>query len=183
MSGVLVQAALPTARAIRWVPAGSLAGLLVAAAVLAGSADRPADVLLAIAAAGLAATVVAGLHDPAAALLAAVPVSAMQRRVLRLALVGAPALAVWGLLDSLSSAAPSGPGRLLALTATGVAVAVWAPPRHAVRLGASTPVVLVTLQQVVPSGTAVAEVVAWWLTDTWWVLAVATVLCIAGRRR
>lgn len=180
--GVLAQAALPTARAVRWTPGAALAGLLVATAALARYADRPADVVLAIAAAGLAATVVAGLQDPASALLAAVPVSAMRRRVLRLAVVGAPALAVWWLVDSLVTTHPSGPGPLLALTATGVAVAVWAPPRRAVLLGAATPVALFTLHQVVPPGTA-SDVLAWWLTDPWWVLAAATILCTAGRRR
>ena len=182
MSSVLVQAALPTARAIRWAPAASLAGVLVAAAVLTRSADRPADIVLAIAAAGLAATVVAGLHDPAAALLSAVPVSAMQRRALRLVLLGLPALAVWWLLDSLTATQVSGPGPLLALTACGVAVALWAPPERAVMLGASTPVALFALHQVVPPGAA-ADVVSWWLTDPWWVLAGATLLGVAGRRR
>jgi hypothetical protein len=182
VSGVLVQAAMPTARAVRWAPGTALAGLLVASAALARYADRPADLVLAIAAAGLAATVVAGLQDPAAALLEALPASAMRRRVLRLAVVGAPALAVWWLVDSLSTARPSGPEPLLALTAIGVAVAVWAPPRRGVLLGASTPVALFTLHQVVPSGTA-SDVIAWWLTDPWWVLAAATVLCVVGRRR
>ena len=182
MSGVLVQAALPTARAVRWAPGAGLAGLLVTAAVLARYAERPADVVLAISAAGLAATVVAGLQDPAAALLEALPVSAMRRRVLRLALVGAPALVVWWVIDAMSTAQLAGPGPLLALTATGVAVAVWAPPRRAVVLGACTPVAVFVLHQVVPPGTA-ADVIAWWLTDPWWVLAAATLLCIAGRRR
>jgi hypothetical protein len=182
MNTALAQAALPTARAIRWAPAASLAALLVAAAVLARSADRPADIVLAVAAAGLAATVGAGLHDPAAALLSATPVSVMQRRVIRLLLLGLPALAVWWLLDSLTPATLSGPGPLLALTACGVAVALWVPQRRSALLGASTPVALFALHQVVPPGT-VAEVVAWWLTDPWWVLAGASLLCVAGRRR
>jgi hypothetical protein len=182
VSGVLVQAALPTARAVRWTPGVALSGLLVASAALARYADRPADVVLVIAAAGLAATVVAGLQDPAAVLLAAVPVSAMRQRLVRLAVVGTPALAVWWVLDSLSTARISGPGPLLALTATGVAVAVWAPPRRAVLLGAATPVALFALHQVAPAGTA-SEMTAWWLTDPWWVLAAATLLCVAGRRR
>lgn len=182
MNGVLVQATLPTARTVRWVPGAALAGLLVVSAALARYADRPADVVLVIAAAGLAATVVAGLQDPAAALLAAVPVSAMRRRLVRLAVVGTPALVVWWLLDSVSTAQLSGPEPLLALTATGVAVAVWAPPRRAVLLGAATPVALFALHQVAPAGTA-SDVVAWWLTDPWWVLAAATLVCVAGRRR
>ena len=182
MNPALVQAALPTARAISWAPAAALAALLLAATALARSADRPADLVLAIAAAGLAATVVSGLHDPAAATLAAVPVSAMQRRLLRLTLLGVPALTVWWLLDRLAAGGLSGPGPLLALTACGVAVALWAPPRRAVLLGASTPVALFALHQVVPPGT-LADVLAGWLTDPWWVLAGATLVCVAGRRR
>jgi hypothetical protein len=182
MNTALAHAALPTARAMRWAPAVLLAAVLVAATLLARSAGRPADVVLAIAAAGLAATVVSGLHDPAAAMLAAVPVSLMQRRVLRLGLLGLPALAVWFLLDSLTTARLSGPGPLLAAAACGVAVALWAPQRRAVLLGASTPVALFALHQFLPAGT-VSDVVGWWLTEPWWVLAAATLLCVAGRRR
>lgn len=182
MSTVLAQAAVPTARAIRWGPAAGLAALLVAAAALARSADRPADMVLAIAAAGLAGSVVSSLHDPAAALLSAVPVSVMRRRVLRLGLVGLPALAVWALVDWLTTAEPSGPGPLLALSACGVAVALWTPQRRAVLLGSSTPAVLFALHQVAPAGT-LADAIAWWWTDPWWVLVGATLLCIAGHRR
>jgi hypothetical protein len=178
----LAQAAVPTARAIRWTPAVCLAGVLVAATLLARSAGGPADVVLAIAAAGLAATVVSGLHDPAAAMLSAVPVSVMQRRLLRLALLGLPALAVWVLHDSLTAAQMSGPGPLLALTGCGVAVALWAPPRRAVVMAASTPVALFALHQLLPGGT-VSDIVGWWLTEPWWVLAAATLLCVLGRRR
>jgi hypothetical protein len=182
MNTALARAALPTARSIRWAPAAALSCVLLAAAALARSADGPANMLVATAAAGLAATVVSGLHDPAAALLEAVPVSAMQRRVLRLTLLGLPALAVYSLLDRLTVAQVSGPGPLLALTACGVAVALWGPRRNAVLLGACTPVVLCALPRVVPS-TAISDVIAWWLTDSWWVLAGATLLCVAGRRR
>jgi hypothetical protein len=182
MNSAIAHAALPTARAIRWAPGACLAAVLVAATLLARSSGRPADVVLAIAAAGLAATVVSGLHDPAAAMLSAVPVSVMQRRVLRLGLLGLPALVVWFLLDSLTTARLSGPGPLLAVTACGVAVALWAPQRRAVVLGASTPVALFALHQFLPTGAA-SDVVGWWLTEPWWVLAGATLLCVAGRRR
>ena len=182
MNAAIAQAALPTARAIRWAPAAALSGVLVAAALLTRSSGRPADVVLAIAAVGLAATVVSGLHDPAGAVLAAVPVSAMQRRLLRLALVGAPVLAVWLLLDAMAPAQSSGPSPLLAATACGVAVSMWAPQRRAVLLGASTPVALFALHRFLPAG-AVSDVAGWWLTDPWWVLLGATLVCIAGRRR
>lgn len=164
-------------------PAG-VATLLLLVVALAGTSDRPADTVLAIAAAALAASVVAGLHDPAAALLAAVPVSAMRRRVLRVGLLGAPALLVWWALAVLApSTTHAGPGPLLALTASGVAVAVWAPARRAVLLGATTPVAILAVGQVAPGGTAVADVLGWWLGDPWWVLAAAVLLCVVGRRR
>ena len=87
-------------------PRSASAGVLVAATVLARSAGsgprtsswrspRPAS----------PRSSCRGLHDPAAALLAAVPVSVMQRRVLRLALVLAAAGARGVvLLDSLTAA-------------------------------------------------------------------------------
>jgi hypothetical protein len=63
-----------------------------------------------------------------------------------------------------------------------VAVALWGPQSRAVVLGASTPVAVFALHQVVPPGAA-ADVLAWWLTDPWWVLAGAGLACVAGRRR
>ena len=157
--------------------------MLVAAILLARSAGRPADVVLAIAAAGLAATVVSGLHDPAAAMLAAVPVSVMQRRVLRLGLLGLPALAVWFLLDSLTAARLSGPGPLLA--AGGVrcgrrAVGTAATGRGRRGIAPRWPCSRSTGS--CRAGT-VSDVAGWWLTEPWWVLAAAALLCVAGRRR
>ena len=81
-----------------------------------------------------------------------------------------------------TTATLSGPGPLLALTACGVAVALWAPPRRAVLLGASTPVALFVAHQAVPAGT-VSDVVARWQSDPWWVLAGAILVCVAGRHR
>ena len=184
MTAAMAQAVVPTARALRWAPPAGVAGLLLLVVGLAGSTGRPADTVLAIAAAGLAATVVGGLHDPAAALLAPVPVSAMRRRVLRLGLIGVPALVLWWALVSLApTTAHAGPGPLLALAACGVAVAVWAPGRVAVLLGAATPVAVLAVDRVAPAGSTVAEVLGWWLTDPWWVLGAATLVCVAGRRR
>jgi hypothetical protein len=184
MTGTLAQAVLPTARAVRWAPPAVVAGLVLLVVGLAGTSERPADPVLAIAAAALAATVVAGLHDPAGALLAAVPVSAMRRRLLRLGLLGAPALALWGALVTIAPpTGHAGPGPLLALCSCGVAVAVWAPARRAVVLGAATPVAVFALDRVAPGGSTVADVLGWWVTAPWWVLGAATLVCVAGRRR
>lgn len=183
MTTVLAQAVVPTARTVRWRPAAAVAGVLVLVAVLTSYDGRPADTVMALAATGLAAIVVAGLQDPAADLLAPLPVSTMRRRVLRLALVGGPAVGVWWLLTALTTTAgSSGPGPMLALAGCGVAVAVWAPPGRAVLIGACTPVALFTLQ-LAPTVGAVSEVLGWWRTDPWWVLCVALAVCVAGRRR
>ena len=50
----LQQAALPTARAIRWAPFLGVSGLLLVVLLLARSADGPVDVVLALASAALA---------------------------------------------------------------------------------------------------------------------------------
>ena len=122
----------PTARSIDWAP------LAVVSACLAGVTvwlDRwPAD-LLGIAAAAVAAAQVAGLRDPAAALLSALPTSPAVRRARRLAMVVPVALAVW-------LATAGGPVLgLLALTAVGVAVSV----RAGVPLGVAAPLAWVIL--------------------------------------
>ena len=111
---------VPTARVIGWWPLGAVAALLVGTALLA---EVPLGAFVAVAAAALAAGVVAGLRDPAAALLAALPTSVAVRRGRRLLLLLPAELAVsWvsGLHVPL--------GGLVAMTATGIAVAFWLGP-------------------------------------------------------
>lgn len=181
----LQQAALPTARAIRWAPFLGVSGLLLVVLLLARSADGPVDVVLALASAALASVVVAALHDPAAALLAAVPVSAMQRRVLRLTLVLLPVLAVWWLSTAISDGSPgtASPVPLLALAAAGVAVAVWSPPHLGVLVGAFVPIAWYALDTTVPGSGVLSDVAGWWHTAPGAVLAVALLVLVAGRRR
>lgn len=181
----LEQAALPTARAIRWAPLAGVSGLLLVVLLLARASDRPVDLVLALASAALASVVVGALHDPAAALLAAVPVSAMQRRALRLTLVGVPVLGVWWVSTAVSDSSPGtgSPEPLLALAATGVAVAVWSPPHLGVLVGACVPLAWFALDTTVPGAGVVADVAGWWHTASGAVLAVALVVLVAGRRR
>ena len=93
-------------------------------------ADWPVGVLD-VAAAGLAAAVVAGLRDPAAELLAAVPTSAAPPPRPAAGAAGARRLALWlGYLGAAHLWAPEMAwpiGPAVALMATGCAVAVWAP--------------------------------------------------------
>lgn len=181
----LQQAALPTARAIRWAPLLGVSGLLLVVLLLARSADRPVDLVLALASAALAGVVVAALHDPAAALLAAVPVSAVQRRALRLTLVLPPVLGIWWFSTAISDSSPGtdSPLPLLALAATGVAVAVWSPPHLGVLVGTFVPVVWFALDTTVPGAGVLSDVSGWWHTAPWAVLAVALLALAAGRRR
>ena len=122
----------PTARSISWAPLAVVAACLGA---LTAWLDRwPAD-LVGIAAAAVAAAQVAGLRDPAAAVLAASPTSAAVRRVRRLMMLVPVAVGVWlGTVD----VALLG---LLALTAVGVAVSAWA----GVPLGVAVPLAWVVL--------------------------------------
>ncbi len=181
----LWQAALPTARAIRWVPLVGVTALVLPVLVLARTSQRPVDQLLAVASAALACAVVGALHDPAAFLLAAVPVSVMRRRLLRLALVLLPALAIWGVLTSVSHASPGAgsPGPLLALPAAGVAVGVWSPAHPAALVGAFVPVLWFALDMTVPGSGVLADAAGWWRTAPQAVVAVALAALVVGRRR
>jgi hypothetical protein len=181
----LAQAALPTSRSVRWSPVAGVTAVLLAVLLVARTAQRPADVLMTIAAAALASVVVASLHDPASDLLAALPVSAMQRRILRLLLVLAPALLAWAVLVVVAppSLGATSPGPLLALAAAGAAASVWSPARRAVLVGATVPVAWFALDMVVPVDGVLADAAGWWRTDPWPVVVVALGALAAGRRR
>lgn len=133
----------PTVRAVPWQPLGAVA-LCLAGVVLAATVrgSWPWGVLD-VAAAGLAAAVVAGLRDPAADLLAALPTSAARRRTRRLLLLVPAGLGTWLAYLAVGNALtpelgwPVGPA--VALVATGCAVATWAPARVAVEAGAAAP--------------------------------------------
>lgn len=182
MMAVLGQAALPTARTMRWWPLGAVGAPVLALVLVARSQDRPTDGLLLVGAAALASLAVAALRDDAAALLEPVPVSPMCRRLLRLVLVGVPTLLVWLALVA-AGGGGSGPGPLLALAASGVAVAVWGPARWRVLAGAAVPVVWVAVDRAVGSSGTLGDVLGWWRTDPWPVLALAVAASVLGRRR
>jgi hypothetical protein len=184
MTTVLGQLALPTVRTMRWWPLAAAGAPVLGLVLIARSADRPADAVLLIGAAALASVVVGALRDDAAVLLEAVPVSTMRRRVVRLALVGVPALLVWwGLVAVGAPGGAPGTGPLLALAGCGVAVAVWGPQRWAVLAGSAVPVVWFALDRVAAADGALGGVLGWWRTDPWPVVAVAVVACIVGRQR
>lgn len=180
----LVKAVLPTARTIRWVPPAALAALLLGLGALAASSPRPAGSFLTGAAAALASGVVGSLHDPARILLEPMPVSRMWLRLVRVALVGAPALVLWLWLGDLVYDAPGpGIGPLVALTAAGTAAVVWSPGRRSVAVGAMLPVAWFALGAVAPATGLLAELADLWWSDPWWVAGVAAAACVLGRSR
>ena len=107
MIAVLGQAALPTARTIRWWPLGAVATPVLGLVLVARHQDRPATGILLVAATALASLAVAALRDDAAALLEPVPISPMRRRLLRLALAGVPTLLAWWALVAVAATAAS----------------------------------------------------------------------------
>lgn len=183
-----------TAHAISWSPLGAAAVLALAVGATVALSGSPASSVLPLAAATLAAGALAGLHDPASALLGAVPASAARRRLHRLALVvPASALAWAGLLtaarldDGWSAGWPAAP--LAALLAAGVAVATWAPQGRAVAAAVALPMAWAVLHQLLGqshgvAGTSLGDwAVSAWLVHPWAVAAVAGVAAAAGWRR
>jgi hypothetical protein len=185
ITSALVQAARPTSRAIAWRPSAGIATLLVLVVTAVRGSAPSVEAFLAVASAALAGLVVAALRDPAAGLLEGVPVSAMARRSLRLALVGVPVLSLWWAMTLVAGqpAAPHGPGPLLALAASGVAVAVWWPSQRGVLVGGCVPLAWYALDRLVPWSGAPSDVAGWWRTEPWAVATVAVVVLVAGRRR
>ena len=127
----------PTARSISWWALAAGAACLVTATAAAEYTGRSPAELVGVIAAALAAAVVVGLRDPAAALLAAVPTSLAVRRGRRLVLLVPVELAIWAATVDRSL------GGVVALTAAGLAAAVWAPGSAGLAAGVAVPLVWV----------------------------------------
>jgi hypothetical protein len=182
-----------TARAISWTALSGAVVLLLAVGTVVVLSGAPMDPLLALAAATVAAGALAGLHDPAAALLAAVPTSAGRRRAHRLALLVPVAAVAWaGLLaaarldDGWSAGWPVGP--LVALLMTGIAVATWAPQGWAVTAAVALPPAWAVIDRLLGRSDGVGGWFAEWVLSVWalhpWAVVVpAGALAVAGWRR
>jgi hypothetical protein len=184
----------PTARAIGWSPLlGACCMLLVVGTTVTLSGAEPQS-LAALAAAALAAGALAGLQDPAAELLEAVPVSRARRRAHRLALLLPTTAVSWSLLlaaarldDGWSAGWPLGP--LAALLAAGVAVATWVQGPWSVTAAVATPMVWFMVDRLIGQTEGVAG--TWWSSwalsastvHPWVVAGVATAVAVAGWRR
>jgi hypothetical protein len=178
----------PTVRATPWLPLGAAGACLAAVSALGLWTGRwPAD-LLGVAAAAVASALVAGLRDPAADLLAAVPTSAAVRRARRLVLLVPVGTAVW--LAYLAAGQRLVPdlgwpvGPLAALTSVGLAVAVWAPARLAVAAGAGVPVAWIAAAWAGSGlGEDVGTVLLVWQHHPWMVTFAAVAALVMGRDR
>jgi hypothetical protein len=135
----------------------------------------------------VAAALVAGLRDPAAALLAAVPTSAARRRARRQALLVPVGLALW--VAFLMAARQWEPGlgwplgAVTALTVTGFAVAAWAPDRIALAAGVAAPLVWYAGAHAGGSDRGLAEVLLAWQHHPWLVTTASLTALLLRRNR
>ncbi len=184
MSKVLVHALVPTARAVTWTPLFvATAGLLALAALLRAQ-DATSPAVLSLGAGTTAAAVVYALRDPAAALLAAVPVSGARRRLLRLGLAGCVAVPLWLFVTSALPGAGTALAPLAALAATGLAVATWLPSEGQATLAASVPLVWVAVGELFKDLDGPLHVLTRaWSSHSFSVVALGLVLVVLGRQR
>ena len=181
---VVLTATAPTARATAWTPLIALSvGLLLVAGVFR-LRDTPSETVVVMGAAGLAAALVLAVRDPADALLAALPVSRLTRRLLRLALVTLVAAPIWLAFTLLLPGGERGLAPLVALTASGVAVATWLPVERDVLPAAALPLVWATAAELLGGlGGFVGDLADLWVRHPWPVALVALVLVVIGRHR
>ena len=179
---------VPTARAISWLPLATVGGALVALSAVTAYADRWPVGMLGIATGAVAAGLVAGLRDPAAALLAAVPVPPVTRLLHRLVLLVPAGVVVWLAYLWPAQAAGPGPGwpvaPMLALAACGAVVADRAPGGSGTAAGVAVPLLWVAVARVAgPLDQDVAELVLPWQHHPWLVITAASAALLWGRTR
>ncbi len=143
MSRVLVHAVIPTARAVSWTPLVAATAGLLALALIVRSQQAVSPEILSLGVGATAAAIVYALRDPAAALLAAVPVSNLGRGLLRLGLAAAVALPLWLLVTAVLPGARTEVASLAALVAAGLAISSWLPEGRGVTLAAGAPLLWV----------------------------------------
>lgn len=178
----------PTARAVPWQPLAGVAACLTAVCVVALSRGHWPWGVLDVAAAGLAAAVAAGLHDPAANLLSAVPTTAARRRARREVLLVPAGVGLWVAYLAVGHAVAPGVGwpvgPAVALTATGLAVVAWAPERIAVEAGVAAPLMWVALARAgVVLDQQYTEVAFAFQHHPWIVTVAAGAALLMGRNR
>lgn len=178
----------PTARAVPWQPLSGVAVCMLGVVALATARGSWPVGVLDVAAAGLAASVVAGLRDPAADLLSAVPTSAARRRARRQLLLVPAGLAMWLSYLAVGNALspdlgwPVGPA--VALVATGCAVAAWMPERLAVEAGVAAPLLWIAAARASNGlDDSIASVLSTHQQHPWIITAAALAALLLGRNR
>jgi hypothetical protein len=160
------------------------AAVLLALSALLHAQEAPSPTVLSLGAGAMAAAMVHALGDPAAALLAAVPVSRAARRLLRLASAALVAVPLWLLATYLLPGDGTALGPLVALVAVGLAVATWLPVDRPVTVAAGVPLLWVVLGEVLGDADGpVGHVALAWSDQPLAVAAVGAVLFVLGRHR
>ena len=178
----------PTARAVPWQPLLGVAVCMIGVVALATVRGSWPVGMLDVAAAGMAAAVVAGLRDPAADLLSAMPTSAARRRARRQLLLVPVGLGMWlsylavGNVLSPDLGWPLGPA--VALVATGCAVAAWVPDRLSVEAGVAAPLLWMAVARASTGlDASVTGVLAGYQHHPWIVTLAAVAALLLGRNR
>lgn len=170
---------VPTARACQpaLLAVAGVAALYTVAVVVAGAFDAALPVVHVWLALGALAGAAAWSHDPAASLLAALPVGPGRRLLRRVGLGTVTAVVAWtvaGQVGGTVAAAPPGVGltesvpALLALVALAVTAGRWFGT-----WGGLTPLALVAAGRFVAESGRLADALALWWTHPWIVLALA----------
>lgn len=143
----LRQTAAPTARAVSWTPLLAVGCVLGVLAMVFSAWDTTSPTVLGLGAGAMAATLVLAWRDPAASLLAALPVSLFTRRLVRLVLTATVAVPLWLLVTLVLPGDGSALGPFLALSCAGLGVATWLPADRDVTVAAVVPLLWATLAE------------------------------------
>ena len=139
----------------------------------------------------LASVAVLVLADPAADLLAAVPIGRGRRTIHRLSLVvpltsiamGAITVVPNALVSRVGTAFPAlSVGALFALMSLAVAADAWSRPLNA-SAAAAVPIALVVVSRIITPETWIGRLAASWSTHPWVVVTLATCAAVAGHQR
>ena len=131
------------------------------------------------------------LADPAADLLAAVPIGRGRRTIHRLSIAVPLTLFAAGAItvvpDALATRAGTAfpamsVGALLALVSLAAAFDAWSAPRSASG-AAAVPIGVVVVSRIITGDTWIGQLAVSWSTHPWVVLTVATCVAVAGHRR
>jgi hypothetical protein len=166
-----------------WTPVVALGATLLLVAGLFRVRDASSSTVLAMGAAAVAAAFVAALRDPAAAMLAPLPVARLTRRLLRLVETAAFAVPIWLVVALVLPGDGTGLAPLLALTSAGVAAATWLPVDRDVMPAVVVPLLWATVSELFGDVAGVGGALDLWSEHPWPVFAAGASLIVLGRHR